>query len=174
MTDELPLNTSAAPKTRKRRSGADMPEHMAAVDVGLGGQTRESAAHSTKRPQRIMMGGDDLILTVPQRYLKPDGYYRWIADREGRIERAKAAWYDFVTDENGVNITRSSKGTKMYLMVLDKQYRDEDVALKQKKYHASINQEANADLGVRGVQADTDKGRAGALESRVSSDRDGY
>lgn len=176
MTDELPLNTSATPKTRQRRarSGADMPEHMAAVDANLGGETRESAAHSTKRPKRIMMGGDDLILSVPARYMDPNKYYRFIADREGRIDRAKEAWYEFVTDENGVNITRSSKGTKMYLMALDKEYRDDDVKLKQKRYHASINQDTNSDLGIKGLQADTDKGRASALESHESSDRDGY
>ena len=180
MTDELPLNTSATPRKRgpnkvtRARSGADMPEHMAAVDVGLGGRTRESAAHSTKRPARVAMGQADLILTVPSRYLDPNKYHRFIADRDGRVDKAKEAWYEFVTDENGVNIVRSSKGTKMYLMALDKQYRDDDVKLKQKQYRASINQEADKDLGIAGLETDTDKGRKSALESRESSDRDGY
>lgn len=175
MNEELPLNTSANPKRQYRaRSGADMPEHMAAVDVNLGGETRESAAHSTKRPPRVSMAEGDLILTVPDRYLSKSKHYRFFADREGRIDRAKEAYWEFVTDENGVNIARSSKGTKMYLMALDIQYKIEDDELKMKRYRASIGAEAEKDLGIAGLNTDTDKGRARALESHVSSDRDGY
>jgi len=174
MNEELPLNTSAAPKTRRRRSGADMPEHMAAVDSGLGGETRESAAHSTKRPPRISMADGDLILTVADRYLQKGKHYRFFADREGRIDRAKAAYWEHVTDENGVNISRSSKGTKMYLMSLELEYKREDDALKMERYRASIGAEAEKDLGIAGLKTDTDKGRASALESHVSSDRDAY
>lgn len=174
MNNEMPLNTNARPKQKRARSGADMPEHMAAVDTGLGGYDRDTSAHSTRRPARVMMGSADLVLTVPDRYLDKDKYHRFIADRDGRIEKAKQAWYDFVVDENGVNITRSSKGTKLYLMALDKTYRASDVKLKEEQYHASISQEANADLGIKGIKADTEKGRESALESRISSDRDGY
>lgn len=176
MTEEIPLNSSGNPRSIKKRarSGADMPEHMAAVDSGLGGKTRDSAAHSNGNPVRIRMGSADLMLTVPDRYLDPTKYHRFIADRDGRIDKAKGAWYEFVTDENGVNIVRSSKGTKLYLMALDKTYRNDDVLLKEKQYNASISQEVNADLGVGGIKADTDKGRTSALESRTTSDRDAY
>lgn len=172
---ELPLNKSGAPKrVYKKRSGADMPEHMASVDLGVGDASRETRAHSAARPPRVSMADNDLLLSVDKRLLNPAKQHRFFADREGRIDRAKAAYWDFVVDDNGVNICRSSKGTKMYLMSLDKQYYDEDNALKMKRYHASIGQEAEKDLGIAGLRADTDKGRESALESRFSSDRDGY
>lgn len=172
---ELPLNKSGAPKrVYKKRSGADMPEHMAAVDLSVGDASRETRAHTSPRPPRVSMAENDLLLSVEKRLLNPAMHHRFFADREGRIERAKAAYWDFVADDNGVNIVRSSKGTKMYLMALDKQYYEEDNALKMKKYRDSIGVEAEKDLGIKGLQSDTDKGRASALESRFSTDRDGY
>lgn len=173
--NEMPLNKSGAPKrVYKKRSGADMPEHMAAVDLSVGDASRETRAHTANRPPRVSMAENDLLLSVEKRLLNPGKHHRFFAEREGRIERAKAAYWDFVVDDNGVNIVRSSKGTKMYLMALDKEYYDEDNALKMKRYHASINTEADKDLGIRGLKSDTDKGRASALESRCSTDVDGY
>lgn len=174
-TNEPQLNKDAGTKrVYRKRSGADMPEHMAAVDLGVGDVSRDSIAHGTKRPPRVSMANNDLLLSVDKRLLNQSKQHRFFADREGRIERAKAAYWDFVTDDNGVNIVRSSRGTKMYLMSLEKEYYAEDNALKMKRYYDSINGEADKDLGISGLKSDTDKGRVSALESRISQDVDGY
>lgn len=161
--------------TRTPRTGADVPEHMAAADKTVGTNSRDSAVNEREsRPaRRSMADSNNLLLTVSPRYLDQKNYaYRFVADIEGRVDRLKEAWWEHVVDENGANISRRSRGTVMLLMRIPVEYKQEDDRLKMQHYNASIDAEANSDIP--GFETDTDRGRKSALQSGFSSDPNGY
>lgn len=164
---ELPLGQEKRPYNRKA-SGAQVRGTIAALDPSLGNLSREELAHGGERaPRRPMGSSSDMNLYVDKKYTSnSELYYRFVLDTDkGRMERAKAAYYDFVTDENGVNITVNSGNRKFYLMSLHKKYRAEDDALKLEKYNAMINAKANEDLGVDGLETQT------KFKSKINTDR---
>ena len=99
-----------------------------------GAKTTRQQAHTNKaRPRRISMS-EGFKLDVPE-WCKADKdfYYRWIADRDGRVQRAKQAAYEPVKDpDTGENIV-VFHNVNMHLMKLPAEFRVEDVALKNKK-----------------------------------------
>lgn len=154
MTEEM--NTE---RPRRQRSGAQMQDDMAKVDRSAGNYTREQIAHGENRAPRVSMVGGDMKLAIDRKYISnPDYYYRWALDAgDGeKIRRMQAAYYDHVTDENGVNITKNNGGKKFYLMALHKKYRAEDDLLKKKRHDAMLGKQANEDLGVEGLQTYTE------------------
>lgn len=166
--EELPLNSTVKRPYVRKDSGAQVRGTVAALDSSLGNLSREEIAHGGERaPRRPMGSGADMNLYVDAKYTSnKDYYYRFVLDTDkGRLQRAKDAYYDFVTDENGANITANSGNRKFYLMSLHKQFRAEDDVLKAKKYNAMINAKANEDLGVDGLETQSE------LKSRLTSDR---
>lgn len=158
MSDDIPTQEPLKRQYR-RRSGADIPEHMAVVDPSLGNLSREEIGHGVDRERvRVPMHGGDLKLSVARKYVSnPDYYYHWFYDGDGdRIRRAQDAAYDFVTDENGQNITKNNGGKKLYLMALHKKFREEDDMLKKKRLDATMGREMNKDLGVAGLETFTE------------------
>lgn len=152
MSDEIVISEQAP---RRRRSSAQMQEDMARVDRSVSSASAEQIAHGDARVPRVSMVGGDLKLSVDPRYVaNPDYYYRWALDSgDGdKIRRMQAAYYDFVVDENGANITKNNGGKKFYLMALHKKYRKEDDLLKKRRHDAMLGKQANEDLGVEGLQ----------------------
>lgn len=144
---------------RRRRSSAQMQDSMARADRSVGNHSREEVAHGEARAPRVSMVGGDLKLSVDKKYISnPEYYYRWALDSgDGdKIRRMQAAYYDFVVDENGVNITKNNGGKKFYLMALHKKYRQEDDMLKKKRHDAMLGKQANEDLGVEGLETYTE------------------
>lgn len=165
--EELPLNSAKRPYTRKA-SGAQVRGTVAALDSSLGNLSREEIAHGAERaPRRPMGSSGDMNLYVDAKYTSnTELYYRYILDTDrGRMQKAKDAYYDFVTDENGANITINSGSRKFYLMSLHKKFRAEDDALKLKKYNAMISAKANEDLGIDGLETQSE------LKSKLNADR---
>jgi hypothetical protein len=162
--EELPLNTTAS----RKQSGAQVRGTIAALDESLGNMSREELAHGKDRaPRRPMGSGADMNLYVDEKYTSnKDYYYRFILDNDrGRMQKAKDAYYDFVTDENGVNITVNSGNRKFFLMSLHKKWRAEDDALKAKKYNAMLSAKSNEDLGVDGLETQSE------LKSKLNANR---
>ena len=128
-------------KVKRGRTGVDqipaMQEKSQAVEP-----TREDAAHSAGRPPRISMSVMKK-LEVPQGLLEDGYYYRWFKDSDGRLGQAQAAYYEFVTDEQGNRFSRVSGPNTMFLMRLPQQYRDEDNALKRARVAATLEEEAS-------------------------------
>jgi hypothetical protein len=153
VVQELPLG--AKPKLTRKRSSSQTSQAMAAVDRSIGNVSREGQAHGDGRAPRVSMSGADLALSLdPKYYSNPDYYYRWFyeGDNGTKIQRALAAYYDFVVDENGATISRSSGSRQFKLMALHKKYRAEDDALKRKKHNAMIGKQEKESLGIAGLE----------------------
>jgi hypothetical protein len=86
-------------------------------------------------------------LDVSPEYLDLEKFaYRFFAQNQvkgGRIEAAKAAWWEHVADKRGQNITRYSSGDVMYLMKLERKYYLEDQERKRAKVRATMTKEAS-------------------------------
>lgn len=99
-----------------------------------GRPARNAEAHeSGKRPPRIPMSAGNK-LQAQQR----EGYQRYWAitgpDHPGKLEQMRAAWWEFVLDEDGQKIEQpAGKGNMHVLMEIEKQYYDEDMAAQQKR-----------------------------------------
>lgn len=128
-------------KVTRGRTGADLPPAMQMTDKGLVSGSREEAAHSAGRPERIPMQ-NSLKLGIPAHLMEKGFYYRWVQGRDTRVEQAKAAYYEHVTDEQGNNYTRQSGPFTMYAMRLPQKYRDEDLRLKKDRVAATLEEEA--------------------------------
>lgn len=154
---------------QRQRSASDMPPHMAAANPGIGNLTREQVAHGEARKPRVPMNTGEFVLAVPADTIPHDKVGHWfLDDGKGRIERAKAAYYEHVTDAHGNNWTAQSGNSKMYLMAIDKNYHDDDEALREKNYRASISTRDNQSLDVAGVEAYVPSGAENKI--KVNSD----
>ncbi len=171
--EELPLNTSAVVKNKpgpkagaRKASGAQTRANVAITDSSLGNLSREQIAHGEGRAPRRSMSGLDLNLYFAAKYTSNKNmYYRiFTEDGRGRIEKAKAAYYEHVLDENGAKLSAQSGNKKMYLMALDKTYRAEDDKLKQKQYNATLVAERSKKLAVDGLE-DSDFEDSKSIES---------
>lgn len=96
-------------------------------------KTRTSKSKENQaRPPRVTMSAG-FKLEIPVEFKNDEEYYyRWIADREGRVERARQAYYEHVKDARGNDIVVKHE-VDMYLMRLPMEYREEDIALKDSK-----------------------------------------
>lgn len=158
-----PKKTTAAKatpkKTTRQRTGSELPESMAAANPALQDFSREDKAHGKDRAPRVPMNTGDLSLTVAPGVIPEGMVGRWFEDRPGRIETAKAAYWEHVTDSNGSNITRHSGDKLVYLMAIEKKYYDEDQAAKMKNYLSTVGESDDDDLkSVEGVEAYTPDG----------------
>ncbi len=104
------------------------------------GPGRPPRDHENKqRPPRVPMSSGNK-LRAPKR----EGYQRyWAVDRPGDIEQMKAAWWDFVLDENGEKKTiPAGRGETHYLMEIEQKYYDEDRAAEQRRVTDTTMQQA--------------------------------
>jgi len=137
----------------RQRSSADMPSHVVANNPSLGNLSREDKAHGEGRAPRRPMNTGDFNLHYPENLMKADKKYYWFADDgKGRLDAAKAAWWDHVIDEQGVNYSALSGGKKMYLMSIDKKYFDEDEKLREANYRASIGDIDSKPIDAAGLE----------------------
>jgi hypothetical protein len=123
---------------------------------------------SRERP-RVNGADIDLNLSVPEGTV-PDGHVGlWVTDDgKGAVDRKLSEWWGFVTDEQGVNITRKSGDRTIYLMCIEKSYKKEIDDLRMKNYRDSIGENDRANLGVEGVESYTPNGEPNKI--KVSTD----
>jgi len=160
MTDNKPA--------QRNRSASDMPPHMAEANPSLGNLSREQVAHGEARAPRRSMNTGDFLLAVPDGTIPPGMVGHWfLDDGRGRIERAKEAYWDHVTDQHGNNFTVQSGASKMYLMAIDKIYYDEDEALREANYRASLGERDSKPLD-GGIESYTPSGAENKI--KVNSD----
>ncbi len=117
----------------------------------LGAQDkRPDAPEGPARPPRVRMNAGE-NLAVSEEYLDREKYsYRFFAENSikgGRIESAKGAWWEHVTDSRGQNIKKPSGNDIMYLMKIELEYWEEDQKLKREKVRATMDQEASIGEG---------------------------
>lgn len=110
-----------------------------------------------KRDQpRANMMDVELNLSVPEGTV-PAGYHpHWFPDYgNGEIDNALRGWWGHVTDDKGVNVTKTKGKITNYLMAIEQELWDEMVQLQEKQYRASIGE---TELDVKGVESYTPKG----------------
>lgn len=123
----------------RQRPDASIPSHMAAANPAVGNRSREEIAHGEARKPRVPMNSGDFQLAVPDNLIPKDRVGFWFEENDkGRIQQAKAAYWEPVVDEFGVAITRPSGSTRMHLMSIEKIYYDDDMALLDRNYRASM------------------------------------
>lgn len=168
MSDELNQRKKPGPKPKTKiergRTGSDLPPAMQATDSGLVSGSREETAHSSKRPPRVSMNNMKK-LEVPSNLMEEGYYYRWFQDRDSRVIKAHAAYYEHVVDEQGNNYTCQSGPYTMYLMRLRQEYRDDDNRLKKERVAATL--EAEAEIGHNEYAPDPETGRAEGGQSAI-------
>lgn len=98
-----------------------------------------------KKPQRVPVAGNRNVMSVIG---KQGGYvYRWVNDEDNRIEKFKAAWYEFVdhpvqigdvtinsadSSNGGIQSKKVGNGITAYLMRIKEEYYNEDQDTKQR------------------------------------------
>jgi len=80
----------------------------------------------------------DLILSVPAGTIPAGWTGHWFT--EDRVQQKLAEWWMNVTDKAGVNITRTHKDKRMFLMAIETDRVEELNNLREKRYHASIGE----------------------------------
>ena len=111
----------------------------------MANQSRVDKAHgSRKRPARIPMSAGNK-LHVPDTLKKEGFQYYWAVDRKGIIEQMEAAWYEKVLDERNEPVTVPAGGGEVhYLMCVQQEYYDEDIAAQQKQNLDTTSKQAQA------------------------------
>ena len=102
------------------------------------------------RPPRVPVGQGLNLDTGGLDLDKESYYYHWVLempDRPGGIQKAKAAYYEHVTDASGNIVTRPAGGGFHYLMRLPVEYRKEDLVLKKNKVLATMDAETRIGPG---------------------------
>lgn len=102
------------------------------------------------RSKDRVRGGDvELNMSIPPGTI-PEGFvgYWALDDGKGSIDKMQAQWWGFVTDAQGVNITRPSgyNGQLHYLMAIEQKYYDENNKLREEEYRASIGEKSDASM----------------------------
>lgn len=154
--------------SNRQRPDSNIPEHMAAANPAVGNLSREQKAHGEDRKPRVPMNSGDFKLTVPEGTIPKDRVGFWFEENDkGRIQQAKAAYWEPVVDEFGVAITRPTGATRMHLMSIEKIYYDADMKLLEENYRASMGALDNKPLE-NGVESYTPSGESNKI--RANSD----
>lgn len=115
-----------------------------------------------KRPNSL---DTELNLAVPDGTIPEGMVGLWVLDDgKGAIERKLSEWWGHVTDAQGVNIRRPSGAGHVYLMAIEKEYKDEMDQLREKRYRDSIGENDMASLNVDGVEAYTPNGESNRIK----------
>lgn len=144
-----------SPKRRGRPPRAETVTEAAAHDP-------ETRVRSPRVP--FQSGGK---LSVPEHLIEKGYRYYWGIDRDGVIEQLQAAWYEFVYDNGKKVIANAGRGNAHYLMRVEDQYFNEDIAAQQRK----IDELEMQDVKIGQGEYSPHIGRSGQ-GSAISMDRD--
>ena len=147
----------------RERVNTDMKEDQA-QNAGLSLDANPRDPNSQTRPPRVPLEyGNNVSFSDVQFDRKNYRYYAFYDDpeRPGRIENAKAAYWEEVRNVNGQLASRPAGAGRHILMRLPMQYALEDLELKRKKVQATM-----ADYG------EIKTGQAGKLDEYAPDDRD--
>lgn len=152
----------------KKTRGRSVANMTAAASENLR-TSKDNRVKFVRDSPRIVGGDVEFNLSVPDGTI-PEGFVGlWVVDdNKGAIDRKLKEWWGHVTDSQGVNISRNSGAGKMYLMCIEKQYKDEIDNLRMKRYRDSIGENDRASLGVDGVESYTPNGETNKI--KVTSD----
>jgi len=120
---------TAKKATQKRgRSANTMTEAQAAVSR-VEVETPRTEKNKPKRPARVPMH-NGIKLGIAN--MDPNYHYAWIQDKDGKIDEALAAYYEFHMVD-GQKLKRASGNYPLYAMKLEIKYWEEDQRLKHEQ-----------------------------------------
>lgn len=95
--------------------------------------SRNEKAHAAKkRPTRIPLGQGSK-LSLAEKYIRKGYHCHLFIDKDGELESAQAAYYEFVKDDEGNKVKMpAGNGRTHYLMEIEEQYYSDDMAAQQK------------------------------------------
>ena len=134
-------------KTSKNAGGNTTSQTLTLGDTP---QTKSEAVREPKRPPRIPMGQGMNLDTTGLELDRENFAYRYFYEdpnKGGRIARAQAAYWEFVVDTDGNQVTHPSGEGVLKLMRLPIEYYDEDQELKRQRVRATLDQEAGIGSG---------------------------
>jgi hypothetical protein len=109
--------------------------------------TRDVPRETNGRAPRVPMSAGGK-LKVPESLMEEGYQYYWAVDRPGELEKFKAAWWEFVTDERNEPITTpAGRGETHFLMRIPKEYYDEDIARQQDRVNDALIENAKLKQG---------------------------
>jgi len=162
-----PFVTYTAAKSKRTRMGIEgLDTNIVKVD---GGYALERKAY--EKPKKRIPLGKRSVLTVGKKDKDPNYEYRFVNDKDGRINMFRDAGWEVVEKRGGMDIgdpqvgvseqvgsivTKSvGKGTVAYLMRIPKEFYEEDQEVK-------ANNIAETEAGLK--MEETKKGRYGKVE----------
>ena len=140
-----PAGKKAAAKKKPLRGRAtpQTPGQKAETPVLTSVARRDAAHANTARPERVPVAANYEKLAAVAMPYRRDGYHlRFFRDDPGRLEQALSAHYVFVTDDFGNNVTYQKGLRKMHLMELPNHLWEEEIALLNKRIHATVQSDA--------------------------------
>jgi hypothetical protein len=160
MTDKM--LGAEKPKATRTRSTANKSNKEAMLDRGA----EFNVNFGDRSRPRQSVENDDLNLSIPAGAIPVGMVGEWKLDNgRGSIDKYVADYWGFVTDKSGVNMQRASGGGRTYyLMAIEKSYYDESEQLRMQRYYASIGEDADKSLDVKGVEAYTPNGVANKIK----------
>jgi hypothetical protein len=96
------------------------------------------------RPPRVRMQQGENLSILGIKLDNDNFYHRWFQEdptRPGRVDAAKAAYYEPVKDDEGNAIVRNSGAGKMHLMRIPLEYRLEDEAVKREQVKRTLGEQ---------------------------------
>ncbi len=137
----------------------------------LGIQTDPRDPNKDARPPRVPMGqGRNLEFSQVKFERDKFHYYAYLEhpEKPGRIRKAEAAYWEYVTDSRGQKVTAAAGSGMHYLMKLPLKYWKED--LDSKKIAVARRMEKENSIGVGEYAPDAATGRPEGGTSVITSD----
>jgi len=121
--------------------------------------------------ERPTLGDVDYVLGVPDGLI-PEGFKPyWFSDQTaGRIERKIREYWVPVTDARGNAITQQSGAGRMHLMMIEEKYYNEDEALRESQYRASVSEVLESPNLGDGIEAYKPNGAESNSKLSISKD----
>ena len=130
-------------KPKRPRATLQTPQQKAETPLMTSVQRRDAAHANQARPERVAMAANyEKLGAVARPYIRDGFHLRFFRDAPGRLEQALTAYYVFVTDDNGNNVTYQKGLRKMHLMEIPNDLWEAEKALMQAKIDARIQKDA--------------------------------
>lgn len=118
----MSTNKSKRGRPDANQSGLEIPQ----VET----EVQRSEEREPERPARVPMT-NTLKLQYNHTLDLENYFYRWFRSENGRLDQAKAAYYEHVKDDQGGNVIRAYRASEQYLMRIPLKYYKEDQKLKE-------------------------------------------
>lgn len=126
---------------QRPRSTPQTPEQKAETPLMTSVQRRDAAHANTARPQRIPIAARyEKLGSIAKLYEREGFHLRMHRNDPGRLAQALSAYYVFVTDEQGNNVTYQKGLRTMHLMEIPNELWEEEKALLKSKRRNTIEE----------------------------------